>query len=119
MRRYLITVDIQDIHALAEIDSLVKDIDRNCEHPHRGAWVASTDMSAAALRQHLLPHVDFNCRLFICEAGSDAAKFNALERVANRNVIRFEERKRSPILESVLSRRERSSIMLKAATAGN
>ncbi len=119
MRRYLITVDIQNTHAFAEIDAAIKAIDAACEHPHRGAWLVSTGMSAAALRQRLLPYVDFSGRLFICEAGQDTAKFNALQRVGGRKVIRFDERRRSPILESVLAKRERSSVMLKAAIGGN
>ncbi len=120
MRRYIITCDFHPTHHnYVAIAREIKLLDPACEQPHRGAWLVSTPLSAQAIRSVLLSHVDFRDRFFVCEAGEDHARFNALQRTGARNVINFEPRKRSSMLSSVLQDNKRGSRMLKAATAGN
>ncbi len=120
MRRYIITCDFHPTHHnYGAIAREIKLLDPACEQPHRGAWLVSTPLTAQAIRAALLPHIDFSDRFFVCEAGDDTARFNALQRAGSRNVINFEPRKRSSMLSSVLHDAKRGSRMLKAATGGN
>lgn len=120
MRRYLVTCDIHRSHRqYPRVAQQIRAMGNVYEHPHDGVWVVETAFSAADLRAALLPLVNFSDRLFVCEAGNDMAGFNAPMRRAEFNVVPFESRKRSALLDSVLAKGPRQSRMLRAATGGN
>ncbi|MDX2265340.1 MAG: hypothetical protein NW215_10255 [Hyphomicrobiales bacterium] len=120
MRRYIITCDLHPTHqTYAAMSAEIKRLDPRCEQPHRGAWLIESNLSAREIRAALLPAADFSDRFFVCEAGPDTARFNSLERAGARNVIQFDARKRSAILNSVLHDGKRGSRLFKAAIGGS
>ncbi len=120
MRRYVVTCDLhRSQRQYPRIAKQIQALGRVCEHPHDGVWVLETPFSAADLRAYLLPLVGFSDRLFVCEAGGDVARFNAIERRPEYNVVRFEKRRGNRLLENVLASKPRQSLMLKAAIGGS
>lgn len=120
MRRYIITCDLNPCHAgYSQVAQAITLLDAHNEQPHRGVWLIRSELTAQKIRETILPYVDFGDRFFVCETGEDAAKFNALQRAQNRNVIQFETRRRSAMLSSVLHDERQGSRMLKSATGGS
>lgn len=118
MRSYAISCEFyRGKKGLAALTDQIRRIASEWEQPHAGTWVVKTEMSAMEIRSALLPHVDFNDRLFICEAGEDRAEFNALPAHGVKVTHIEAARQRSRLLGGIFSRNGRASRHLKPATS--
>jgi hypothetical protein len=117
MRRYAITCEFYRTKRAAAIGDCVRKIATEWEHPLSGMWLVKTALSAGEIRSALLALLDFQDRLYICEAGPDKAEFNALHSGGGK-VLRIEDaRARSRLLTAIFSRTGHGSRHLKAASA--
>ena len=117
MRCYLITCDLYRTKRRNLLTDRIREISIEWEHPHSSLWVVKTNLTAGQIRSAILPHLDFNDRIYVCEAGQDRAEFNALS-AGGGSMMRIEDaRPRSRMLEGIFSRNGRGSRHLKAATS--
>jgi hypothetical protein len=87
--------------------------------PNVWAWLVKRPLGAHEIRAALLPNLDFQDRLFICELGSDAAEFNALPTVGRQSGQLELTRNKSRMLTAIFARNGQSSRLLKAASVGS
>ena len=78
MRCYLITCELHKTKRRNALTDHIRRFSSEWKHPHDGLWLVKTSLTAREIRSAILPHVDFNDRIFICEAGHDHAEFNGL-----------------------------------------
>ncbi len=117
MRRYIITCEFYRNKRADEFADGVRRLASEWQHPLAGVWIVTTALSAGEIRESLLRYLGFQDRLYICEAGIEAAGFNAMDssggKVTQIGVARFKNR----MLASIFGRDGNSSRHLKAATA--
>jgi hypothetical protein len=120
MRSYAIACEFHRVrqrqHSFGEA---VRQLSVECSQPSAGLWLVKTALSAAAIRKALLPHLDFNDRLFVCEAGEDRAEFNGPPPNCNgegKVLCLDHAREPSKLLAAIFSRDGGGSRHLKAAT---
>ncbi|MGO8955643.1 MAG: hypothetical protein ACLQF2_20260 [Rhodomicrobium sp.] len=89
------------------------------EHPLQGLWIVETDLSADGIRSELLVHLDFQDRVYICEAAGDNSEFNAMPASGGKVTQIGRAQAKSRLLAGIFSRNANSSRHLKAATAKN
>jgi hypothetical protein len=118
MRRYVITCEFYRAKRAALFGERLHGLVSDWEQPLSGLWLVTTGLHASDLRSALLPHLDFQDRLYICEAGSDAAAFNAQPSATRPKVTDLDyARQRSRMLTGIFSRGGGASRHLRAATA--
>lgn len=118
MRSYTITCECYRFKkAQSALTDQIRKLSSEWSHPHAGLWLVKTELSASEIRSTLLPHIDFQDRLFICEAGEDRAEFNALTVCGGKVTSLAEAREKSSLLAGIFSRNGRQSRHLRAATA--
>lgn len=118
MRCHILTCELYRPKRAHIVSEAIRRIAVEWQHPHGGVWIVKTPMTAGELRSALLPHLDFQDRLFICEAGEDRAEFNALP-AGGGKVMQIEaaSSEGSRMLAGIFSRDGARSRHLKAATA--
>jgi hypothetical protein len=119
MRRYIITCELYKAKRAAPVADSIRRLAAEWHHPLNAVWIVKTPLSASEIRSALQPHLDFQDRLYICEAGSEAAEFNALAASGGKITQIGEARSRNRMLASIFGRDGNSSRHLKAATARN
>jgi hypothetical protein len=119
MRRYIITCELYKAKRAALVADTVRRLAAEWHRPLNTVWIVKTPMSASDIRSALVPHLDFQDRLYICEAGGQAAEFNALAASGGKITQIGEARSKNRMLASIFSREGNSSRHLKAATARN
>jgi hypothetical protein len=117
MRRYVITCEFYRAKRAAGVADCIRKLATEWEHPLAGVWLVQTNLSAGDIRASLLPHLDFQDRIYVCEAGKDAADFNILPTSGGKVTQIDDARTKNLILKGIFSRNGRSSRHLKAATA--
>jgi hypothetical protein len=118
MRSYAITCEFcNPKKSGALLSEQVRRLSREWSHPHASMWLVKTELSAAEIRTALLPHLHFNDRLFILEAGEDHSEFNSRSAAGGNVVCIDAARKRSHLLARIFSRDGTCSRHLKAATS--
>lgn len=84
MTTFLITYDLnrpgQDYTNLIEA---IKLLGFTWAHPELSVWMVRSNSSARAIRDALLPYLDRNDKLLVCEIGKDAAWSNLDQAVSN------------------------------------
>jgi hypothetical protein len=116
MRRYVITCEFCRAKRAAAIGDCIRKISDEWEHPLIGVWLVTTTLSARDIRSSLLAHLDFQDRIFICEAGSETAEFNALPTIGGKVTQIEHARTKSSLLTGIFSRSGQSSRHLRGAT---
>jgi hypothetical protein len=119
MRRYAISCEFYRAKQAAALADCIRKLAHQWEHPIAGVWLVTTTLSAGELRSALLPHLGFQDRLYICEAGEDKAEFNVLPTGGGKAAEIENTREKSRIVAGIFSRNGRSSRHLKAATPKN
>ncbi len=117
MRRYAITCEFYRPKRAAVVDDCIRRIASEWERPLAGVWLVTTELSASGIRSALLPNLDFQDRLFVVEAGSEAAAFNALPSSGGKVTHIEEVCKKSRMLTAIFSRDGKGSRHLRAASA--
>lgn len=117
MRRYAITCEFYRAKRAAAVGDCIRRIASQWEHPLASVWIVKTSLSAGDIRSALLTHLDFQDRLYICEAGADTAEFNAVPSSGGK-VMRIDDaRVKNRILTGIFSRNGQGSRHLRDATA--
>jgi hypothetical protein len=80
-------------------------------------WVVETSLSVSDIRAALLPHLDFQDRVYITEAGANKAEFNTRPDSGGKVTQIVDARSQSRMLASIFSRNGQGSRHLRAATA--
>lgn len=119
MRRYAITCDFYRPKRCKALGDIIKKLSDEWEHPLTGLWLVKTSLTAGEIRTALLPHLDFQDRIYICEVGADNAEFNALPASGGKVTHIEEAREKSRMLAGIFSRNGQGSRHLKAATSKN
>ncbi len=119
MRRYIITCELYRAKRATAIADCIRRLASEWEHPLSEVWLVTTELSAAGIRSALLAQLDLQDRLYICEAGADAAGFNALQASGGKVTPIEQGRAKNRMLATIFGRDGRSSRHLKAATAKN
>lgn len=119
MHRYIITCELYRAKRASAIADCIRRLASEWEHPLAEVWVVTTQLNAAGIRSALLAHLDLQDRLYICEAGSDAAGFNALQASGGKVTPIEQGRAKNRMLATIFGRDGKSSRHLKAATAKN
>jgi hypothetical protein len=117
MRRYIITCEFYKTKRTNEFSDCVRRLASEWQHPLASVWIVKTSMNAGEIREALLVHLGFQDRLYICEAGSDAADFNTVQSSGGKITQIGEVRFKNRMLASIFGRDGSSSRHLKAATA--
>ncbi len=117
MRCHIITCDLYRQKRAGQLTDVIRRLSSEWEHPHGGVWVVKTELTAGELRSAILPHLDFQDRIFICEAGQDRAEFNALPNGGGKVTQIDAVRDTSRLLAGIFSRDGKNSRHLKAATS--
>jgi hypothetical protein len=77
MKKFLITYDLirpgQDYTNLIEV---IKRLGITWAHPQLSVWIVRTNFTAVNIRDTLLPFLDSNDKLLVCELGAEAAWSN-------------------------------------------
>ncbi len=117
MRRYLITCEFHRAKRAIEATNCIGSFADEWEHPMPGVWLVKTTLKASEIRSALLSHLGFQDRLFISEAGSDTAEYNAMPAHGGKVAPVEPPRAKSRILTGIFSRNGQTSRLLKAAIA--
>ncbi len=118
MRSYVISCEFyRGKKGQAALTDQIRFIASEWEQPHAGTWIVRTEKAASEIRTALLPHLDFNDRIFICEAGEDRAEFNALPACGVKVTSIDVARDKSRLLARIFSRDGTNSRHLRAATS--
>jgi hypothetical protein len=119
MRRYAISCEFYRAKRAATLGDCIRQLVNEWEQPIAGVWLVKTTLSAGGLRSALLPHLDFQDRLYICEVGEDQAEFNVLPANGGKHAQIENAPEKSRILANIFSRNGQGSRHLKAATSKN
>jgi hypothetical protein len=119
MRRYAISCEFYRAKQAVLVADCIRRLVQEWEHPIKGVWLVTTTLSAGELRSALLPHLDFQDRLYICETGEDKAEFNVMSASGGKVPGIAATRERSRIVAGIFSRNGRGSRHLRAATPKN
>jgi len=77
MKKFLITYDLirpgRDYTNLTEV---IKRLGITWAHPQLSVWIVKTNFTAVSIRDALLPFLDSNDKVLVCELGAEAAWSN-------------------------------------------
>lgn len=117
MRRYIITCEISRAKRSSAIADCIRKLASEWHHPLGGVWLVSTALNASDIREALLSELDFQDRVYICEAGVDSSQFNAIGASGGKITQIGEVRAKNRMLASIFSRDGKSSRHLKPAAS--
>jgi hypothetical protein len=100
MRRYVIACEFFRADSAMETADRIFRLANDYQHPVAGIWLIGSALSASEIRSALLPHLSLRDRIVISEAGSSSQLLSRREDGKPAG----EERARSSLLTSVLSR---------------
>jgi hypothetical protein len=115
MRRYIISCELYRAKRAGPVADCIRRFASEWQHPLNNVWIVKTPLSASDIRSALLPHLDFQDRLYVCEAVGEASEFNALAASGGKVTQIGEARVKNRMLASIFNRDGNSSRLLKAA----
>jgi hypothetical protein len=117
VQRYVIACEFFRARRAPAVGDCIRKIATEWQHPLANMWIVETSLSAGEIRSALLPHLDFQDRVYITETGASSAEFNTLTDGGGKVTQIEDARSQSRMLASIFSRNGKSSRHLKAATA--
>lgn len=119
VHRYVIACEFYRDSGATEAVDTIRRLASHWEHPLSGLWIVETAFSAGDIRAALLAHLDCRDRVYIREAGTDAAEVNTVSASGGKVTPIGEARAKSRMLAAIFSRNGKRSRHLMAATSGN
>jgi hypothetical protein len=116
VQRYLIACEFFRARRAPAIADCIRKIASEWQHPLAHIWIVETSLSAGDIRSALLPHLDFQDRIYISKTGDSTAEFNTLPDRGGKVTQIEDARRQSRMLASIFSRNGLGSRHLKAAT---
>jgi hypothetical protein len=116
MRRYVVACEFYRPKRAASIGDCIRRFASEWRHPLGNIWIVDTPLSAADIRAALLPHLDFQDRVYISETGPALAEFNTLPDGGGKVTQIGEARARNRLLAGIFSRNGNGSRHLMGAT---
>jgi len=119
VQRYVIACEFGRARRAPAVADCIRKLASEWQRPLSNMWIVETSLSASDIRSALLPHLDFQDRVYITEAGASTAEFNTLPD-GGEKVTQIEDarsRSKSLMLASIFSRNGQVSRHLRAATA--
>jgi hypothetical protein len=117
VQSYVIACEFFRAKRAPAIEDCIRKIASQWQHPLTNFWIVETSLSASDIRSALLPHLDFQDRIYIRETGDGTAEFNTFPDRGGKVTQIEDARSRSRMLASIFSRNGQGSRHLKAATA--
>jgi hypothetical protein len=118
VQRYVIACELSRVRPAPAVEDCIRKIASEWQHPLANMWIVETSLSADEIRSALLPHLGFQDRVYITEAGVSTAEFNVLPDRGGKvtQIADARSRGQSRMLASIFSRNGQGSRHLKAAT---
>jgi hypothetical protein len=116
VQRYVIACEFGRARRAPAVADCIRKLASEWQRPLSNLWIVETSLSAGDIRSALLPHLDFQDRVYISETGTSTAEFNTLPDGGGKVTHIGDARSQSLMLASIFSRDGQGSRHLKAAT---